>query len=157
MKKIIIACVAILAVFAMISCKSAPTKDKTVNDAFERVFNQYRSGLVLTDAKQYTVQPGDRLSSIANKEFGAGNGYYFPVIMLASSGEEVINDPDVIEPGMHLTIPVLQANLDDANARANIKAYLKDISDVYARKYTETGRADYDTTKTELVKLSDSL
>jgi hypothetical protein len=183
-----IACVIILAVFGMISCKSAPKdipvpvpkeepiptpkeepvpapkeevvpapKEEPVNVVVEKVFNQYRSGLILTGAKQYTVQSSDTLSRLANREFGAGNGYYFPVIMLASSEDAVIQDPDVIEPGMHLTIPVLKTNLDDANARANIKAYLKDISEVYARKYAETGKADYNVTKTRLVELSNTL
>jgi hypothetical protein len=52
--------------------------------------------------------------------------------MLAS--RNVISDPDLIEPGMNLTIPDLQKNLSDPGARAKIKDFLNEIAGVYDRK-----------------------
>ena len=48
--------------------------------------------------------------------------------MLAS--KDVVLDPDKIEPGMELTVPDLQKNLDSPKARANIKKYLGEIAKV---------------------------
>jgi hypothetical protein len=40
-------------------------------------------------------------------------------------------DPDLIRPGMKLTIPDLQKNLNDKDARAELKSFLLDIANVY--------------------------
>jgi hypothetical protein len=59
--------------------------------------------------------------------------------MLASS--DVVADPDKIVPGMGLTIPDLQKNLDDPGARANIKNYLLEIAKVEDSRYPKTAKA----------------
>jgi hypothetical protein len=160
MKKISAVLIAIAIVSGLTSCKSMkPSVDKapTVNDAFQQVFNYYRDDLNLEGATAYIVQPGDTLTGVSKTIWGGDKGYYFPVIMLASSQAAVINDPDVIEPGMQLIIPNLEKNLADAKARAAIKSYLKDVSDIYARKYAKSNKAEDNRTTHELSNLSDSL
>jgi hypothetical protein len=120
------------------SCQSTPTpvtveeEQEEFENTFERVYNAYRSGIILDGATYYVVARGDTLSKIALKHYGAGNGYFFPLIMLASS--DVVLDPDLIEPGMQLTVPDLQANLDDPAARGHVKNFLVDIASVYEDK-----------------------
>jgi hypothetical protein len=80
-------------------------------------------GLDLTGAQQYVVVAGDILSNIARRFYGGlgalehggrENGFFFPAIMLASPA---VTDPDVLVPGMVLTIPDLRRNLDNPGAR----------------------------------------
>jgi len=90
------------------------------------VYDRYKGGLILEGATTYTVVSGDTLSAISRSLYD--NGFYFPVIMMASSN--VVVDPDKILPGMVLTVPDLNINLDDTEARANIKTFLMDVSKV---------------------------
>jgi nucleoid-associated protein YgaU len=98
----------------------------------EQVYETYSSDLILDGAKSYTVVQTDTLSKITRANYGGKNGYFFPIIMLAS--RETITDPDLLEPGMVLTIPDLQKNLDDPGARAKLKEFLNEIAGVYDRK-----------------------
>ena len=79
--------------------------------------------IIIDGAQNHTVVSKDTLSDLSRHFYK--NGYYFPLIMLASRDVE---DPDKIEPGMTLVIPNLQRNLDDATARAKIKSFLREIS-----------------------------
>ena len=152
---------------AGLSCKSAPTAsgveivgDVTqgkVDDAFNQIYDAYRSSLDLSGAQEYTVQRGDTLSQITRDHYGqlanvgsAGqsNGFYYPLLMLAS--HNLIVDPDLIEPGMRLLIPDLRRNLDNAASRRAIKDCLKDVAYIYNRK----GRP---AEEEGLIRLSDSL
>jgi hypothetical protein len=119
-----------------------------INATFKQIYDKYHANLILDGAQAYRVVKGDTLSMIAKKQYGAGNGYFFPVIMLASNN--VVLDPDFIEPGMALTIPSLQKNLDDPNARKKIKSFLADISGVYDKKGDVS-------TKNHLVQLAETL
>jgi hypothetical protein len=119
-----------------------------ISEAFEMVYDTYRPDLILDDAATYLVVKGDTLSAITKKHYGATNGYFFPLIMLASS--EVVLDPDLIEPDMTLTIPNLQRNLDDPKAREKIKSFLTDIAGVYEQKASPI-------TQKRLLELSASL
>jgi hypothetical protein len=92
--------------------------------ALKSIYDRYRGNLILDGAKKYTVVRGDTLSAIARANYPSG--FYFPLIMLAST--DVVLDPDRIEPGMALTIPDLQRNLDSPRARANIKEFLGEIA-----------------------------
>ncbi|GHV87669.1 hypothetical protein AGMMS50267_00290 [Spirochaetia bacterium] len=130
MKKAIFLSLAVSVVFFAVSCKSGPATEH--DDSFSQVYNAYRGNLILNGAKEYIVVAGDTLSKITTVQYGAGNGYFFPLIMLASS--DVVEDPDLIVPGMKLTIPNLQANLDDPTARKQLKEFLLDIADVYEKK-----------------------
>ncbi|MDR1910123.1 MAG: LysM peptidoglycan-binding domain-containing protein [Spirochaetaceae bacterium] len=121
-----------LVLFSAASCK---TTQKDISDQFQEVYDAYRADIILAGATSYTVAPGDTLSRIANAKYGAGNGYFFPLIMLASS--RTVLDPDLIEPGMSLTIPVLQTNLDNPVSRGRIKQFLKDVAAIYDGKGDE--------------------
>jgi hypothetical protein len=141
MKKFALFLAAIIGIAALpaSSCKSSPaggdtaeqTAQHTLNSALGQVYDKYKSGLLLDRATTYTVVPGNTLAHIATAHYGKENGYYFPIIMMASS--DTVQDPDLIEPGMNLTLPDLQENLDDPIARANIKAFLKEIAEVYTK------------------------
>jgi hypothetical protein len=161
-KKICLICVGLVVFFAF-SCKSAPKATASIDDglsaeekarkiiteAFDSVYGKYFGDLILEGATNYTVVKGDTLSQIASSKFGKGNGYYFPVIMLAS--HETVEDPDIIEIGDKLTIPDLQKNLDNPRARTNIKEYLKEIAELYGQQKGQ------EAIKNDLIKLSDSI
>ena len=149
MKKIVY-CIMIAAVLAGMSCKSTPTSPKIegevtqdkVNTALEQIYDNYRGKLDMTGAKDYTVVRGDSLSQITRTNYssltdvgtaGAGNGFYFPILMLASESSHIV-DPDLIEPGLVLKIPDLKRNLANATARKAIKDCLIDVAYVYNRK-----------------------
>lgn len=128
MKKLIDRAIFIAAVFLcvtmVIACKTTP---KSAEEAFRNLYDSYYSSLILDGAGTYTVAEGDTLAHIAqSSEYHSG--FYYPIIMLAS--KDVVLDPDKIEPGMKLTIPNLQKNLDDPKARANIKKFLGEVAKI---------------------------
>jgi hypothetical protein len=84
--------------------------------------------LVLEGAETYTVVKGDTLSSIAIAKYGSGNGYYYPLIIMAS--RHLVEDQDKIEPGWVLTIPDLQANLNDPRAKASMKNFFLEVAEI---------------------------
>jgi hypothetical protein len=130
----------VVCLMMVLSCASTGEQftQTEANEAFEEIYNTFRSSLILEGAKQHLVTKGDTLSAITRNNYGTSNGYYFPLIMLASS--EVVLDPDLIEPGMLLTIPDLQKNLNNAKARAQIKKFLIRIAGVYDKKGDEKTR-----------------
>jgi len=148
MKKVLVFLFVAMALIGL-SCKSTSgviidgdATEEKVNQALEEIYDFYFAKLDLTDAQSYTVVSGDTLSGIARKLYGdltgvgnAGtrNGFYFPVIMLASSNAG-ISHPDRIDPGMKLTIPDLKKNLANPGARKAIKNCLKDVAYVYEKK-----------------------
>jgi hypothetical protein len=105
------------------SCKS---QQKATEEELQKVYDRYFGDLILDGASTYTVKSGDTLAAISRSVYN--EGFYFPVIMLAS--KDVVSDPDKIEPGMKLTIPDLQKNLDNPRARANIKSCLRDVAKI---------------------------
>jgi hypothetical protein len=149
MKKTFVVILSVIALVFAVSCTSN-SSNSNLEKAFDRLFNRHRQNLILDGAKTYTVSRGDSLTAITGREYGTARAIYFPVIMLASSGDVTITDPDLIEPGMKLTIPDLDKNLNDAKARASIKSYLKDVADLFGQKGDEKRKND-------LIKLSDSL
>ena len=164
MKKVLVFLFVAMA-FIGLSCKSTVsgavidgdvTQEK-IDKALEQIFSAFSSKLDLSGADNYTVVSGDYLVQITQKYYGGltgvgkagtSNGFYFPIVMLASGN--IIVDPDLIEPGMKLTIPDLKKNLADSNARKAIKNCLKDVSYIYNKK----GHSD---TEKGLVALSNSL
>jgi hypothetical protein len=124
MRKITLSVLLIVA-FSLLAfaCKS---QQKTAEEEFQQVYDRYFGDLILDGADTYTVKSGDTLAGISRSVYQ--DGFYFPVIMLAS--KDVVSDPDKIEPGMKLTIPDLKKNLDNPRARANIKSYLKDVAKI---------------------------
>lgn len=121
MKKLLVIAMLISGI-ALVGCKSQP---KAVSDEdFKNVYERYKNDLILDGAGTYTVVKGDTLSKISREQYQ--NGFFFPVIMLASS--DIVLDPDKITPGMELIIPDLQANLNDARAKGSIKKFLMEIA-----------------------------
>jgi hypothetical protein len=122
------------------ACKStAPVEaQEDVSLSFGTVYSKYENRLILDGATDYEVVPGDTLTRISRSKYGPTNGYYFPLIMLASN--DVVKDPDLIEPGMHLSIPDLQRNLDDSGARHAMKDFFIEIAEVYEKKSTSEER-----------------
>jgi hypothetical protein len=142
MKKKYVAALIVAMATLLGACKSAPAPEpeqEDVNLSFETVYSKYESKLILDGATDYEVKSGDTLTRISRGSYGAGKGYYFPLIMLAST--DVVQDPDLIEPGMHLAIPDLQRNLDDAGARQAMKEFFADIAAVYEQKSVDEERA----------------
>ena len=152
MKKIITVILAMALVFGVVSCaSSASASQDTINKAFSAVYQKYRNKIIMDNALIHEVKPGDTLTSIAKDRYGSDNGYYFPLIMLASS--EVILDPDLIQPGMKLTIPDLMRNKNDMQASKAMKDYFYEIADVY--KYKKTAEAKK--TREAIIKLANAL
>ena len=95
----------------------------------------------MSDAVEYTVVFGDFLSEITRTFYGhltdvgtAGrrNGFYYPLLMLASEGQ--IKDPDFILEGMKLRIPDLKKNLANADSRKAIRDILIQTAVSYGNK-----------------------
>jgi hypothetical protein len=169
MKKTYLLIVSLIAVSLLGACKSGPTAEEEqqgeVNLSFDNVYSKYESRLILDNTTDYVVKSGDMLTRIARqfygteRKFGVSNAYFFPLIMLASN--DVVQDPDLIEPGMHLSIPDLQRNLDNPDARQAMKEFFKDIAGVYAQKTRDETRVDRRTlaeeTQHSLLELSEML
>lgn len=150
MKKITVGFAAVFAALFLFSCKSAPAPapaaeeeftQEAVNEALTQIFDTHRPSLDLTGAQQYTVVRRDTLSQIARRFYGnltnvgiAGerNGFFFPIIMMAS-GSNIV-DPDLIRPGMRLTIPDLRRNLDNPSSRDAIRNSLLQVAEIYSKK-----------------------
>ena len=156
MKKIILCLVLILSFFVLFACASAPPEVEPVPSPGSPSSSGSASSpapapstptpspqqpsnpaspsrttdLILNGAETYIVVRGDTLSKISRNKYS--NGFYYPIIMMASSN--VVKDQDKITPGMRLTIPNLQANLNDPIARASIKRYILEIASLTERK-----------------------
>jgi LysM repeat protein len=111
--------------------KAAPVSQEEVSETFDEVYTQYEQAINLEGAGSYTVVRGDTLSKITEASYGANNTFFFPLIMLASNN--VVKDPDMIAPGMKLTIPDLKKNLEDPH-KGVVKSFITDIARVYDRK-----------------------
>lgn len=98
--------------------------------AFDKVYTQARSKLDLGGDQTYIVQSGDTLTAITKQYYGDDKGYYFPMIMAASSN--VVTNPDLISPGMELTIPDFDANMNEPKIRKMLKGVFKKVAKIYA-------------------------
>jgi len=173
MKKFSLSCIGLLGALLVFSCGGTPAPApeppppppppppiviESAPETVAEVYETYLPNLDLTGAQAYVVVRGDTLSGISRRFYGnltnvgiAGrrNGFYFPVIMMASSAN--ITNPDRIYPGMRLTIPDLRRNLDNPGARQAIKNSLGEVAEIYAR------RRNANATVLGLRRLSDSL
>jgi len=113
MKKVVLTAALIISVMLAVSCKSGP---KDIDEQYKDLYDA-NTGLDLTGAGTYTVQGGDTLSAISKNAYD--DGFYYPIIMLASRG--VVENPDKIRPGMELTIPDLERNKAKASSRKSMK------------------------------------
>ena len=138
MRKTIIVVALVLGFAVLFACKSQPESAAEMTETeqmFKGVYDQYRDSLILDGAKKHIVTKGEWLAHIALEEYH--DGFYYPLIMLASSN--VVLDPDLIRPGMELTVPSLRRNLEDPAARASLHEFLLKIADL------EEARNRYDT------------
>jgi len=126
MKKIIFTTALIICVMLTVSCKSTP---KDMDEQYMDLYDA-NTGLDFTGAGTYTVKKGDTLSEIS--KYAYNDGFYYPVIMLASRG--VIINPDKIQPGMELTIPDLERNKANANSRKSMKNCLNGFANIEKNK-----------------------
>ena len=69
------------------------------------VDNQLQVDAPSAEAAMYTVQKGDTLWAIAEKQYGKGNGAKYTVIFEANT--PMLTHPDKIYPGQVLRIPAL--------------------------------------------------
>jgi len=126
LRKVVLAAMLIVSVMLVVSCASTP-KD---NDEHYRRLYDANTGLDLTNAESYTVKSGDTLSDISRMHYD--DGFYYPVIMLASRG--VVINPDKIQPGMVLTIPDLERNKAEPGSRRSMKNCLNGFADIEKTK-----------------------
>jgi hypothetical protein len=157
--------VAFFLLFSLVTaCKSSPeavSDDEVVVVEDVELLTLYHgyANIVLDGATDYTVKRGDTLTKIAREYYGKENGYYFPLIMLASKVAET--DPDKIVPGEKFVIPDLSKNLNDPLARAQLKSLLFDIAHVYDGKAnaanSEARKARYQKDNGGLVALARTL
>jgi hypothetical protein len=150
MKKLLI-CLLIAVFCAGLSCKTAPANEpeivkeptqQMIDDSLRAIINKYQGKIDMTGARDYTVRWGDTLSKIARRQWGgltnvgqAGsrNGFYYPVIILASPNDRIV-DPDLIYPGIRMKVIDLKRNLANPEARQAIKDFLIDIAHIYQIK-----------------------
>ena len=86
------------------SATDQPTTEQQTET--ERVMEQRRGERGVQDAtsaKTYTVKSGDTLSDIAQSEMGDANRW---PELYAANKDAVGKNPDMIHPGLELTIPV---------------------------------------------------
>jgi len=126
MKKVLLAAVLIVSIMLAVSCKSTP---KDMDDRYRNLYDA-NTGLDFTGAGTYTVKSGDTLSDISRHAYN--DGFYYPVIMLASRG--VVINPDKIKPGMVLTIPDLERNKANADSRRSMKNCLNGFASIEKTK-----------------------
>jgi LysM repeat protein len=139
MKKIYFLCFAVLPALIIVSCKSTPaqtqvdpesavTEESAFHDAYQAVLP-----LIPDGAERYVVQEGETLTKIARAKYGRGNAFFFPLIMAASKNQKTVDivDPDLIEPGMELVIPDLEANRNNPEIRVRLKSLLLSVSGIY--------------------------
>ena len=127
MKKTLLFAV-LIAAMAFSACRTqgpAVTPQNPVEEALLSIYERFMGDLILTGARRHTVQSGETLVAIARTHYA--DGFMYPLILLASSN--VVLDPDRIAPGMELTIPNLQRNLDSPRARENIRNFMLEIAD----------------------------
>jgi len=128
MKKVILLAAFVLCVMLTVSCKSCP---KDVDDQYRSLYDA-NTGLDFTGAGTYTVKSGDTLSEISRHAYN--DGYYYPIIMLASRG--VVINPDKIRPGMILTLPDLELNKANEKSRKSMKNCLNGFAEIEKNKKT---------------------
>jgi len=79
------------------------------------LYTRHQSGVILDEASHYTVRYRDTLASIARRFYRDGSLY--PLIYMVT---DEVSDPDLILPGMILTLPVVDVNMEDQTARESI-------------------------------------
>jgi hypothetical protein len=126
MKKVLLMAALILSIMLTVSCKSVP---KDMDEQYRDLYDA-NTGLDFTGAGAYTVKSGDTLSEISKHAYN--DGFYYPVIMLASRG--VVINPDKIQPGMELTIPDLERNKANATSRRSMKNCLNGFATIEKNK-----------------------
>ncbi|MDR0512556.1 MAG: LysM peptidoglycan-binding domain-containing protein [Treponema sp.] len=152
MKRFFICLAIALPAFALTGCPGAPAPQQPITayaplldltgdpapQPMAAVIAAHAPLLDLTGAQTHVVAPGETLVTVAQRFFGGvpnvgnagvNNGFYFPIIILASG--VTLADPDLIQPGMVLTVPDLRRNLDNPAARQAIRQSMLEIAEIY--------------------------
>lgn len=167
MKKFVVVSIAAIAFALLASCGTAPKPQAAASDsaakdsgqtaakgtskedkAFDKVYTQAKEKIDTGDTETYVVQSGDTLTAITKQYYGDDKGYYFPMIMAASS--DVVTNPDLIVPGMELSIPDYDANMNNPKIRAALKGVFKKVANIYAKQ-------DKTDMENHLLEVADSL
>lgn len=119
-------CAALAAILGVALAACAGQPERGADEIFRAVYDRFRGQLILDGADSHVVVSGDTLHAISAARYG--DGHFYPLIMLASS--DVVLDPDRISPGMRLTVPDLQRNLDDPGARRALASFMREIADI---------------------------
>jgi LysM repeat protein len=152
MRNVYLFLIALVAVLLISACGSKPApiqpSEQTLQEAKTAIVaaptpspvadssNRHASGIILNGAQQYTVQSGDTLAQIAKRYYT--DGAYYPLIMMVS--EDVVKDPDEIQPGAKLTVPALRENLNDSRAKESLNRYLVRVAGIEEQRgRKETG------------------
>ena len=127
MKKTLLFAV-LIAAMAFSACRTqgpAVTPQNPAEEALLSIYERFTGDLILIGARRHTVQSGETLVAIARTFYD--DGFMYPIILLAS--KNAVLDPDRIVPGMELTIPNLQRNLNVPRSRENIRSFMLEIAD----------------------------
>jgi len=147
MKRTVLSVLLVISLLLVFSCKTQQPAPAPVEATFSQIFERYAGALILDGATTYTVVAGNTLSGISHSVYD-GNGFFYPVIMLANS--DTVTDMDKIQLDQELIIPDLEANLADDGARTAIKGFLLEVADLVSSRGLED-------TAQGLRDLSDSL
>jgi hypothetical protein len=141
MKNMVLFVILILAVLLVASCGSCTSAESASSPVPESAHlsqlypqPQYQiidvarhsSNIILDGAVNYTVRSGDILTEIARNFYQDGS--YYPLIMMVC--DDIVIDPDKIEPGMILTIPDLNRNIADTKAKYSMNSFFARIADI---------------------------
>ena len=107
MKKFFLLSLIVLFILSVWSCKTAGSVTETsagarlkpadaTEEAYQSVYDRYKHGLILDGADKYTVKRGDTLAAISRSVY-SGNGFYYPVILLASDDVVLVDIAKVEE------------------------------------------------------------
>jgi hypothetical protein len=129
MKKIVLTAALLISVMIVMLALSCKAGLRNIDERYRKLYDA-NTGLDLTGAGAYTVKDGDTLSEISRRVYN--DGFYYPVIMLASRG--VIINPDKIKPGMTLTIPDLERNISSSKSRRSMKNCLHGFANIEKTK-----------------------
>jgi hypothetical protein len=129
MKKVVLIAALIISVMLVMLVLSCKIGLKDMDERYRKLYDA-NTGLDLTGAGAYTVKDGDTLADISRRAYN--DGFYYPVIMLASRG--VVINPDKIKPGMTLTIPDLERNIADNKSRRSMKNCLHGFANIEKTK-----------------------
>jgi hypothetical protein len=130
MKAVLSLLLSIMMGMSLVSCASYPTEIEETETVQQKLPG--REDLVLEGAQSHKVVWRDTFARLARRYYGANNGYYYPLIMLAQP--TLPPNPNLLVSGTTVTIPALQANLDNPVSRKVLRAYMLQVADWHSQQ-----------------------